>query len=102
MGAHVLCVEKYRPHVPYVQAIMGMRFSPYMVGTQFHPEADAPGMSAYLQNEQRKSLVMAQHGEAKWQSMVEQLHDPGKIMWTYAHVLPNFFDGAVLHRQTLG
>ncbi|RPD51933.1 type 1 glutamine amidotransferase [Paracnuella aquatica] len=97
MGAHILCIEKYRPHVPYVQAIMGMRFSPWMVGTQFHPEADAPGMSAYLQNEQRKEMVIEQHGLAKWESMVEQLNDPDKIMWTYAHVLPNFLDGAVRH-----
>ncbi|MBD0367998.1 MAG: GMP synthase, partial [Flavisolibacter sp.] len=43
MGATVLCVEKYRPHVPYEQAIMGVRFNKYMIGTQFHPEADAIG-----------------------------------------------------------
>ena len=27
--------------------------------------------------------------------MVEQLQDPGKIMRTYTHVLPNFLDLAV-------
>lgn len=98
MGAHVLCVEKYRPHVPYVQAVMGMRFSPWMMGTQFHPEADALGMADHLQKEDKKQLVIQQHGAEKWQSMIEQLNDPGKIMWTYGHVLPNFFDTAVQHR----
>src|SRR5688572_23086778 len=33
-GATILCIEKYRPHVPYAQALMGIRFNPYMIGTQ--------------------------------------------------------------------
>jgi homoserine O-succinyltransferase len=90
LGATILCIEKYRPHVPYAQALMGIRFNPYMVGTQFHPEADAIGMSMYLQTEEKKKIVIEQHGEEKWKSMIEQLNDPDKIMWTYAHVLPNF------------
>jgi GMP synthase-like glutamine amidotransferase len=101
MGAQILCIEKYRPHVPYAQAIMGVRFSSWMVGSQFHPEADALGMSDYLQTAEKKALVIEQHGEAKWQSMVEQLHDPEKIMWTYALVLPNFFDLAVKQMHNL-
>lgn len=54
MGAQVLCIEKYRPHVPYAQAIMGVRINAYMMGTQFHPEADAVGMSMYLQTEEKR------------------------------------------------
>jgi GMP synthase-like glutamine amidotransferase len=90
LGAQLLCIEKYRPHVMLEQAIMGVRFNPYMMGTQFHPEADAIGMSMHLQTEERKKLVIQDHGEEKWRSMVEQLNDPDKIMWTYAHVIPNF------------
>ena len=41
MGAKILCIEKERPHVPYERAVMGIRFNEYMIGTQFHPEADA-------------------------------------------------------------
>lgn len=92
MGAQVLCIEKYRPHVPYAQAIMGVRFNEYMIGTQFHPEADAMGMSAYLQSAEKKEMVIKNYGEQKWHSMMEGLHDPGKIMKTYGHVLPNFLD----------
>jgi homoserine O-succinyltransferase/O-acetyltransferase len=99
LGAQVLCIEKYRPHVPYVQAIMGVRFNKYMMGTQFHPEADAIGMSMYLQTEEKKQIVIETHGEEKWKSMIEQLNDPDKIMWTYAHVLPNFLDLAVSHKK---
>src|SRR5215204_2668227 len=28
-GAQILCIEKYRPHVPYAQAVMGIRFNDY-------------------------------------------------------------------------
>lgn len=94
MGMKILCIEKYRPHVPYVQAIMALRLDPYMIGTQFHPEADAVGMSMYLQREEKKQMVIETHGLEKWESMVEHLNDPDKIMWTYAHIIPNFISQA--------
>jgi homoserine O-succinyltransferase len=95
MGARILAIEKNRPHVPYERAVMAIRFNDYFLGTQFHPEADAVGMSMYLQREDKKQTVIENHGEAKWQSMVEQLQDPEKIMWTYEHVLPNFLNLAL-------
>lgn len=95
MGGKILCIEKYRPHVPFEQALMGIRFNEHMIGTQFHPEADAIGMSMYLQREDKKQTVIENHGEEKWHSMIEQLNDPDKIMWTYSHVLPNFLHQAV-------
>ena len=97
MGGRVLAIEKERPHVPLERAIMAIRFSDAMVGTQFHPEADATGMSMYLQREDRKQTVIAEHGEEKWKSMIEQLDDPDKIRWTYSHVLPNFLAYALEH-----
>lgn len=95
MGASILCIEKSRPHVPYERAVMGIRFNPYMIGTQFHPEADAPGMSLYLQTEDKRKTVIESHGEAKLHSMLEHLEDPDKISWTYAHILPNFLNQAI-------
>lgn len=95
MGARVLAIEKERPHVPLERAIMAIRFNDSMVGTQFHPEADAEGMSMYLQREDRKKIVIAEHGEEKWQSMIAQLDDPDKIRWTSSHVIPNFLDEAL-------
>ena len=95
MGAKILAIEKNRPHVPYERAIMSVRFNENILGTQFHPEADAAGMRMYLQREDKKQTVIENHGEAKWQSMVEHLQDPEKIMWTYRHVLPNFLNIAI-------
>jgi len=90
IGAQMLCLEKERPHVELERAIMAIRFNPYMIGTQFHPEADPEGMSRHLLKEEKKSIVIQQHGEEKWASMIEQLNDPEKIKMTYSHILPNF------------
>ncbi len=96
MGASILAIEKERPHVQHLErAVMAMRFNEYMIGTQFHPEADAIGMSMYLQTEEKKKTVIENHGEAKWVSMIEQLNDPDKIVHTYNHILPNFLTVAV-------
>ncbi len=96
-GAKILCIEKERGHVPLERAIMAMRFNEYFFGTQFHPEADAIGMSMYLQKEEKKKTVIENHGHEKWESMLKHLEDPDKILWTYSHVLPNFLHLAVEH-----
>jgi homoserine O-succinyltransferase/O-acetyltransferase len=95
MGAKLLALEKERPHVPLERAIMAIRFSDYFIGTQFHPEADAIGMSMYLQREDKKKTVIENYGEEKWKNMLEHLDDPGKIKATYKSILPNFLNYAV-------
>ena len=95
MGAKILCIEKERRHVPYERAVMGIRFNEYMIGTQFHPEADAIGMTLHLTSDEKRKTVIENYGEDKLKSMIDQLKDPEKIMWTYTHILPNFWNIAV-------
>jgi homoserine O-succinyltransferase/O-acetyltransferase len=95
MGGRILCIEKSRPHVPYERAIMSIRFNEYMIGTQFHPEADAQGMSLYLQTDEKRKTVIESHGEDKLISMLKHLDDPDKISWTYSHIVPNFLNQAI-------
>ncbi len=97
MNATILCIEKERPHVPLERALMAIRFNEYMIGTQFHPEADAVGMTMYLQREDKKQTVIENHGFDKWKSMIDHLNDPDKILLTYSHVIPNFLNEAVDH-----
>jgi GMP synthase-like glutamine amidotransferase len=99
MGARILAIEKERPHIPLERAIMAIRFNENMIGTQFHPEADAIGMSMHLQTADKKKTVIENYGQEKWESMIEHLNDPDKIMWTYAHILPNFLHAAVRNIQ---
>jgi homoserine O-succinyltransferase len=93
VGASVLAIEKERPHVPLERSVMAIRFDQYMIGTQFHPEADAAGTIKLLKR--KKKAVIAEHGEAKWQNMMELLNEPDKIIATHAHIIPNF-----LHQAT--
>lgn len=95
LGACILAIEKERPHVPLQRAIMAARFTPYFIGTQFHPEADPEGMLIHLHKRDRKKSIVENHSLEKWQSMVEQLHDPDKILLTYSTVLPNFLQMAM-------
>ena len=95
MGARILCIEKERRHVPYERAVMGIRFNEYMIGTQFHPEADPIGMSNHLQTEEKRNTVIENYGEEKLNNMLYHLNDPDKIMWTYQHILPNFLNAAI-------
>ncbi len=95
MGGAILAIEKERPHVPLARAIMAVRFTEYSIGTQFHPEADAVGMTMYLQTDEKKKTVIENYGFEKWQSMIEHLNDPDKILLTYKQVLPNFLNTAI-------
>jgi len=95
IGGSILAIEKERPHVAHLErAIMALRFNDYMIGTQFHPEADAIGMSLHLQTPERKKIVIENHGEEKWKNMIDHLNDPDKIMFTHNHILPNFLKNA--------
>jgi len=95
MGATILCIEKDRPHIPLERAVMAIRFNDYMIGTQFHPEADAVGMTMYLQRDDKKKTVIENHGFEKWESMISHLNDPDKILWTYSHIIPNFLSTSI-------
>lgn len=95
LGGRILAIEKERPHVPLERAMMAFRFNGNMVGTQFHPEADAIGMSMYLQRDDRKDTVIKSYGFDKWKSMIEHLNDPDKILYTYSQVLPNFLNHSI-------
>jgi len=95
MGATILCIEKDRPHIPLERAVMAVRFNDYMIGTQFHPEADAVGMTMYLQRDDKKKTVIENHGFEKWESMISHLNDPDKILSTYSHIIPNFLSNSI-------
>jgi len=95
MGGEILCIEKERPHIPLERAVMAIRFNPYMVGTQFHPEADAAGMSMYLMQDEKKKNVIENYGQEKWESMIKHLNDPDKICLTNSQILPNFLLQAI-------
>jgi hypothetical protein len=80
---------------------MAVRFSPEMIGTQFHPEADPAGLLEYFREPERKKVIVDEHGEARYTRMIRDLVNPLKIQRTYETVIPNFLENAVEHLTML-
>lgn len=95
LGAKILTLEKVRSHVDYERAIMSVRLSDEIVGTQFHPEADAASMYYHFRKPERKEYVVSNFGEAKYYEMLGYLEDENGILLTKKTVLPNFLKNAV-------
>lgn len=95
MGAKILAIEKERPHVPLERAVMAVRFSPYWFGVQFHPEAEAQGMIAYLSEPEIRANILEHHGEEKFTEIKENASDPDRLEHTRESILPRFLENAV-------
>lgn len=95
MGAKLLAIEKERPHVPYERAVMSIRFSNEVLGTQFHPEADVIGMMFYFGQEEKKKQIVKNHGDDKYNDMIASLEDKDKILLTHKTIIPSFLSQAI-------
>ncbi|MBM6499076.1 type 1 glutamine amidotransferase [Flavobacterium macrobrachii] len=104
-GAQIIALEKIRNHVEYERAIMGVRFSEYFVGLQFHPEADALSFVANLKSKEKRENIIAMKGKTKFRDMLEDLLDEDKIYKTNETIIPNFLRIAIndlmKHKKTL-
>ena len=101
LGAILLAIEKERPNIDLERCMMAIRFNEYFFGTQFHPEADPAGMRLRLMEPLKKEQTIAEHGEGKYNEMLERLDDPDKIMLTQNTLIPNFLDQAILTFQEI-
>lgn len=90
MGAEIIALEKMRNHVEYERAIMGVRFSDELVGTQFHPEADPVGFFNHLKKHEVREEIIALKGKAKYLLMLEHVVEEHTIYKTNETLIPNF------------
>ena len=94
LGAEIVALEKIRPQIKLERAVMAVRFSREVFGVQFHPEADAAGMSVHFVKPEKKAIVIKHHGEEKYHDILEHLADPDKIMLTESVIIPAFLEDA--------
>ncbi len=94
LEAKIICLEKERPHIPLERAMMGVRVSDEIAGTQFHPEADPASMEYHFKQPERKEQVINEYGLAKWKQMIEILEEQNNIWATRNTVIPNFLKNA--------
>jgi homoserine O-succinyltransferase/O-acetyltransferase len=90
MDANIIALEKIRNHVEYERAIMAVRFSPEMVGTQFHPEADTYSFLEHLKKNEVREQIIALKGKQKYLKMLEHLVEEHTIYKTNETLIPNF------------
>ncbi|HHM21253.1 MAG TPA: GMP synthase [Bacteroidetes bacterium] len=95
IGAKLLAIEKERSKKELQRAMMAVRFSAEMVGTQFHPEADPNGMRGYFSEKERVVAIMEEFGKEKLEFMMKDLNHPDKIEKTHRIVLPFFLHRAI-------
>lgn len=94
-GAQIISLEKIRDHVQYERAIMAVRFTPEIFGTQFHPEADALSFIAHLKKKESREKIINMKGKSKFRDMLEDLLDEDKIYKTNETLIPNFLRIAI-------
>lgn len=100
-GAKLICREKIRPHVPLERAVMAVRFTDYIFGTQFHPEADPAGMLHYFSLPEKRAQVISKYGEEKLEQMLSLLNDPDQLILTRNSVIPAFLQSALSFKLVL-
>lgn len=95
LGAEILALEKIRPCVPLERAVMAIRFSDEIFGTQFHPEADPQGMLDHFMDPKRRKSIVEEHSEEKYLRMINDLNDARKLQLTQDIVIPLFLHRAI-------
>lgn len=92
LGGKILALELEDKEKKHESAIMAVRISDEIAGTQFHPEADPTSMVYHLDQEERKKYVTEKYGVDKYAEMLSCLEDPDKLKLTRRTVLPTFLE----------
>jgi GMP synthase-like glutamine amidotransferase len=90
LGMKIVAIEKFRPHIDLERAVMAVRFSEEIFGTQFHPEANPAGMIENLKDEKNKEAMIENFGMEKYLETIDRIDDEDKIILTQAQILPRF------------
>lgn len=94
-GATIISLEKIRTHVEYERAIMAVRFSNEMVGTQYHPEADPQGMLLHFSKNENKEVILRNYSVRKYTAMMKSLEYPERIELTRSMIIPTFLKDSI-------
>ncbi|SIT96581.1 GMP synthase-Glutamine amidotransferase [Epilithonimonas bovis DSM 19482] len=94
LGMKVVALEKIRPNVHLERALMAVRFSDEIFGTQFHPEADPIGFIKNLEDPKNKEAMVETFGMEKYLETIDRMDDDDKIVLTRAQIIPRFLQSA--------
>ncbi|MFS4472591.1 type 1 glutamine amidotransferase [Chryseobacterium sp. T20] len=94
LGMTVMAIEKFRPHINLERAVMAVRFSEEIFGTQFHPEANPESLIENLKDEKNKEAMIESFGMEKYLETIDRIDDEDKIILTRHQILPRFLQFA--------
>ncbi|MCJ8153979.1 GMP synthase [Chryseobacterium sp. SSA4.19] len=94
LGMKITGIEKFRPHIDLERAVMSIRFSEEIFGTQFHPEANPTGMMENLKDDKNKQAMIESFGMEKYLETIDRIDDADKIILTQAQIIPRFLHHA--------
>ncbi|MDW9378940.1 glutamine amidotransferase-related protein [Chryseobacterium sp. JV558] len=94
LGMTVMAIEKFRPHINLERAVMAVRFSEEIFGTQFHPEANPESLIENLKDEKNREAMIENFGMEKYLETMDRIDDEDKIILTRNQILPRFLQFA--------
>ncbi len=86
----VLLARESRDGVSKGEALMGFDFAPGIEGVQFHPEADRPGVMAWVARPDQAAAFKEAYGITTYERMLKTLDDPMRLARTFALMIPGF------------
>lgn len=94
LGMTIMAIEKFRPHINLERAVMAVRFSDEIFGTQFHPEASPEALIKNLKDDKNKEAMIQNFGMEKYLETMDRIDDEDKIILTRNQILPRFLQFA--------
>jgi len=94
LGMKIVAIEKSRPHINLERAIMAVRFSDEIFGTQFHPEASPEALIENLKDDKNREAMIENFGMEKYLETMDRIDDEDKIILTRNQILPRFLQFA--------
>lgn len=94
LGMTVMAIEKFRPHINLERAVMAVRFSDEIFGTQFHPEASPEALIENLKDDKNREAMIENFGMEKYLETMDRIDDEDKIILTRHQILPRFLQFA--------
>lgn len=95
LNAEITSVEIVPNGENHSPALMAMKISDEIYGTQYHPEADPESMMYHLKQDENKKLVIDRFDEERYNQMLAYLEQDDKIKLTRNTILPNFLNNAI-------
>lgn len=101
LGGKVLARES-RDGVSKGAGLLALDFAPGIEGTQFHPEAEKPGVIAWLRKREQAEAFIGAYGAITYQRMLRTLDNPERLAKTFTSLIPGWltrrFNAAAAHR----